>query len=235
MKSIAMKSRLLLLALVLPVSCAPVSAYRNLPRVQAWEPTIARFEELDRSTTYPEDAVLFAGSSSIRLWSSLADDMEPHPVIQRGYGGARSCDFAVYADRILHPHRPRAIVLFIANDIAGVDSDKTPDEVLRLFDYIVSRVRVTSPHTPVFWIAITPTESRWHVWPKICELNRKIRDYCADHEHLHSIATEEQFLNERGQPRAELFRADRLHLNDAGYRLWTEIIRRELDRVLHVP
>jgi lysophospholipase L1-like esterase len=232
---IAMKTRLLLLVFVLPVSCAPVSAYRDLPRVQAWEPTIAQFEELDRSTTYPDDAVLFAGSSSIRLWTSLAKDMAPYPVIQRGYGGARCCDFAVYADRILHPHRPRAIVLFIANDIAGGDLDKTPDEVLRLFRHIVATIRVKLPQTPVFWIAITPTESRWRVWPQIREVNRKIREYCTEHEHLHYIATEEQFLNEQGQPRAELFRADRLHLNAEGYRLWTKMIRHELDGVLRAP
>ncbi len=230
-----MKTRLLLLVFVLPVSCAPVSAYRNLPRVQAWEPAITQFEELDRKTTYPDDAVLFAGSSSIRLWNSLAEDMVPYPVIQRGYGGARSCDFAVYADRILHPHRPRAIVLFIANDIIGGDLDKTPDEVLHLFDYIVARIRVKLPQTPVFWIAVTPTESRWCVWPEIGEVNRKIREYCAEQDHLYYIATEEQFLNEQGQPRAELFLADRLHLNAEGYRLWTKMIRRELDEVLRVP
>jgi hypothetical protein len=68
-----MKTRLLLLVFVLPVSCAPVSAYRDLPRVRAWESTIGQFEELDRTTTYPDDAVLFAGSSSIRLWDSLVE------------------------------------------------------------------------------------------------------------------------------------------------------------------
>ncbi len=85
--------------------------------------------------------------------------------------------------------------------------------------------------TPVFWIAITPTESHWHAWPKIRKLNQKILGYCAQHPHLHYIATEDRFLNDQGQPRAELFRADRLHLNEEGYRVWTRIIRRELDRV----
>lgn len=229
-ETLKMLIRWLLLGIVLPVSCAPISAYRDLPRVRAWEPTIAAFEELDRNTTYPENAILFAGSSSIRLWASLAEDMAPYPVIQRGYGGARCCDFAVYADRILHPHRPRAIVLFIANDIAGRDGDKTPDEVLELFRYIVERIRITHPETPVFWIAITPTESRWQAWPKIRELNQKIHDHCAQHPHLHYIATEDQFLTDQGRPRADLFRDDRLHLNDAGYRVWTRIIRHELDR-----
>lgn len=49
-----MLMRWLLLGIALPVSCAPISRYRDLPRVQAWEPTIVAFEELDRKTTYPD-------------------------------------------------------------------------------------------------------------------------------------------------------------------------------------
>ena len=60
--------------------------------------------------------------------------MAPYPVIQRGYGGARLSDFAVYADRIISPHPCRAIVLFVANDITGSKSDKSPREVASCSD-----------------------------------------------------------------------------------------------------
>ena len=99
-----------------------------------------------------------AGSSSIRLWETLQEDMAPYPVIQRGYGGARLSDFAVYAERILHPHENSGIVLFIANDIAGTENDKTPREVLGLFKNVVKTIRKKFPDTAVFWIGITPTE-----------------------------------------------------------------------------
>ena len=84
-----------------------------------------KFEALDQRENYPDNSVIFAGSSSIRLWETLEEDMAPYPVIQRGYGGARLSDFAVYAERILYHHKNSGIVLFIANDIAGTENDKT--------------------------------------------------------------------------------------------------------------
>ena len=47
----------------------------------------------------------------------LEKDMAPYSVIQRGFGGSKLSDFAVYADRIFAPHPCKAIVLFVANDI----------------------------------------------------------------------------------------------------------------------
>ena len=109
------------------LSCSPVKKYQDLPEVLAWENDIQKFEQLDKSEKYSQDAILFAGSSSIRLWTTLESDMSPYPVIQRGYGGARLSDFAVYADRIIAPHPCRAIVIFIANDITGSEADKSPE------------------------------------------------------------------------------------------------------------
>src|SRR5512139_715640 len=92
------------LAAILAFSCTPVRVYQQLPSVISWEQDIKAFEHLDSVETYTTEAILFAGSSSIRLWSTLAVDMAPYPVIQRGYGGAKLSDFAVYVDRIVYPH-----------------------------------------------------------------------------------------------------------------------------------
>lgn len=85
-----MRRYLILLFSLTLLSCSPVRKYQNLPEVQAWDKEIQKFEQLDTSEKYPENAVLFAGSSSIKLWSTLEKDMAPYPVIQRGYGGALS-------------------------------------------------------------------------------------------------------------------------------------------------
>jgi hypothetical protein len=227
-----MKQYLLALILIISASCSPLGKYRDTPEVKRWETEIQRFELLDRQETYPDNPVIFAGSSSIRLWETLPEDMYPHPVIQRGYGGAKLCDFAVYADRILYPHNSSAIVLFIANDISGNDSDKTPREVLKLFRHVIKIIRKEFPDTPVFWIGITPTESRWGAWPEIQAANNLIRDYCREKPDVYFISTESAFLNDKGLPRSELFLADRLHLNQEGYRVWNKIIRSALDKVL---
>jgi hypothetical protein len=218
--------------ILISLSCAPLSKYRNLPEVKAWEGDIEKFEQLDLTKSYPSDAILFAGSSSIRLWSTIGKDMMPYNVIQRGYGGSKLSDFAVYADRIIYPHPCMAIVIFIANDISGNENDKSPLEVSQLFRKTLYIIRRKFKDTPVFWISVTPTPSRWAVWPEIKEANEMIKEICDSHRNTYFIDTEKYFLNSSGLPRSELFVEDRLHLNDEGYRIWSGIIRNELNNIL---
>jgi hypothetical protein len=227
-----MRKHLLFLITVLLLGCSPLSKYRTTPEVKAWEPDIQKFEFLDKSESYSKDAILFAGSSSIRLWSTLKHDMAPYPVIQRGFGGSKLSDLAVYAHRIFDPHPCRAIVLFVANDITGSSADKTPEEDLALFTSIIQTIRKTHPVTPVFWIEITPTASRWKVWPQIQKANSLINNYCTSHQNLYFIKTDFAFLNEKGLPKDELFKEDKLHLTEKGYAVWTELIKKELNRVI---
>jgi lysophospholipase L1-like esterase len=227
-----MRRSFILIALIILVSCVPLSKYRELPEVKAWESDIEKFEQLDISKSYPSDAILIAGSSSIRLWSTIGKDMMPYNVIQRGYGGAKLSDFAIYADRIIYPHPCQAIVIFIANDISGNENDKSPLEVSQLFRKTLYIIRRKFTDTPVFWISVTPTPSRWAVWPEIKEANGMIKDICKSHRNTYFIDTEKYFLNSSGLPRSELFLDDKLHLNADGYAIWTGIIKNELNEVL---
>lgn len=223
---------LTILIILVSLSCAPLSKYSELPEVKAWESDIEKFEQLDVTKSYPSDAILFAGSSSIRLWSTIGKDMMPYNVIQRGYGGAKLSDFAVYADRIIYPHPCRAIVIFIANDISGNENDKSPLEVSQLFKKTLYIIRRKFTDTPVFWISVTPTPSRWAVWPEIKEANEMIKEICDSHRNTYFIDTEKYFLNSSGLPRSDLFVEDKLHLNDEGYKIWSGIIKNELNNVL---
>ena len=202
------------------------------PETDVWEKDIRKFEHLDSVETYPANAVLFAGSSSIRLWSTLESDMTPYPVIQRGYGGARLSDFSVFAGRIIYPHPCRAIVLFVANDITGSDADKTPEEVRDMFQSVLNTIREKFPDTPVFWIEITPTPLRWKAWPQIEKANMLIQKGCKKEKNTYFISTKDFFLNSSGLPKEELFRPDRLHLNDEGYAVWSGVIKKELEKVI---
>jgi glycerophosphoryl diester phosphodiesterase len=230
-----MRKFLLLLISVAAISCSPLKEYQNLPEVKAWEKDIAAFEKLDKSESYSPDAIMFAGSSSIRLWTSLANDMAPYQVIQRGFGGSRLSDVAVYAERIFAPHPCKAIVIFVANDITGSENDKEPQEVVRLYKNVLKTIRKSHPVTPVFWIAVTPSESRWKVWPKIKEVNRMIKESADPSKNTYFIATEKSFLNESGLPITEYFRTDKLHLTEKGYAVWREIIKKELMKVVPLP
>jgi hypothetical protein len=193
--------------------------------ILAWEKDIRDLELRDSLETDPPGAILFAGSSSIRLWDSIQSDMAPWPVIRRGYGGAKMSDFTYYEKRILYPHKPRAIVLFIANDITGSPGDLTPAQAAEAFSKILAIIRGKFPDTPVFWIQVTPTPSRWASWETVKEAQRLIGEVCSRDKACTLIPTERIFLGPDGMPRREFFREDMLHLNRDGYRAWATAIK----------
>ena len=56
---------------------------------------IAAFEKWDRQNAVPRDAILFVGSSTIRMWQT-ADAFPELPIINRGFGGSTIADVNFY-------------------------------------------------------------------------------------------------------------------------------------------
>ena len=215
---------------VLFISCSPLKKYDAKDR--AWAlPEIEAFEKLDETRVYPDDAILFIGSSSIRLWKTLEEDMKPFNVIQRGYGGAHFRDMVFFTERILADHKLSMVVCFVANDISGSSRGGTPKEVLGLFKLFVKQVREKHPTIPILQIAVTPTKSRWKYWDKINQVNNLIKAYCEKRENLYFINTVPAYLDKDGQPKPEWFVSDQLHLNTKGYEVWNGLIKSEIERV----
>ena len=194
-----------------------------------WEADISVFDSLNLVEMSDAGTLLVTGSSSVRIWDSIHKDMAPYQVMQRGYGGAKMTDFSYYADRIIKPQQFKAIVIFVANDIAGVESDKTPKEVFRLYKDVVKQVRKRNPATPLCWIEVTPTPKRWSVSQEIQKASGLIETYCNKHDDLHFISTFDQYTTPEGLPDSTFFRKDMLHLNRDGYLQWTGIIKTYLE------
>src|SRR5581483_5501904 len=95
-----------------------------------WESEIQAFERQDAKRRPPENAILFVGSSSVRLWK-LKESFPNLDVINRGFGGSELADTVHFAERIVIPYRPRLVVLYAGdNDLAA---GKKPKQVLADF------------------------------------------------------------------------------------------------------
>lgn len=223
------------LMLALVISCKPVEKFIQAEDNLRWEPDIRAFDSLNAVEYSDENTLLVTGSSSVRLWDSIHSDLAPYQVMQRGYGGAKLSDFNLYADRIIEPHPFKAIVVFVANDIHGGEDDRSPREVLQLYQHLVQTIRTRNPRTPVFWIETTPTPSRWEVYPRAAKANRLIRDWSEENEDLYFISTSDSFMTPEHLPDSSYFREDMLHLNPRGYHLWSGIILGALDEAGLTP
>ena len=216
---------------LLVFSCSPLKKYESTQ--EKWENSVKKLENLDKKEKYSDQAILFIGSSSIRLWNSIEMDLSPYESIKRAYGGARYSDLIHFSERLISPHNIRAIGIFVANDITGGAKDLTPKEVLNLAKFIVKKIRKSHKNTPIFFIETTPTSKRWKVWDKISLANDLIKDFTSNQRNLFYINTRSFYIKSNGLPNDELFVRDKLHLNNNGYKLWGKIIRENLDEILN--
>lgn len=186
-----------------------------------WEGAIRQFETQDRTNAPPKGAVLFVGSSTIVGWN-LPKSFPNLVTINRGFGGSEIADSLRYADRIIVPYSPRAIVLYAGdNDLAA---GKSPETVARDFRQFVERVRAKLPDVPILFLAIKPSIARWGLNDKIRDANGRIEAFCKSQKGLTFVAVEPSMLGPDGKPNAALFQADGLHLNERGYELYSKSV-----------
>ena len=193
-----------------------------------WEKEIAAFEASDKTNPPPKGAAVFTGSSTVRLWKSLPQDLPGVQPINRGFGGCDIEDTMHFADRIIFPHVPKTVYLRAGgNDLW---SGKSPEEVLVHFKEFVETIQARLPRTEITFISLSPSLARWAQAPRERKLNELIAAYVKGKSRLNYIETYDVPLGRDGKPRAELFVADKLHFNEAGYKLLAERVRHSLRR-----
>ncbi len=196
-----------------PTAAAPVS----------WANDIDQLTAVDATKPPAPDGVVFVGSSSIRRWTTLAEDFPAVATINRGFGGSELADSVFYAERIVIPYHPRLVVLFAGtNDLwAG----KTPETVAADFTTFRTKLHAALPETKLIYIAITLAPSRARIHEQMRTANRLIAADCATAPRCRFLDINPSMLGPGGgTPRSELFVADQLHLNPAGYAIWTKVL-----------
>lgn len=168
----------------------------------------------------------------MRFWhETLAADLAPFRVVPRGFGGSTLYDVWVHLDRLVLPLRPAAILLYEGDN--DIDYGVAPQSILSVFKALAARVQETFPECHIFVISIKPSLARWQQWPDAVRANALLAEACRQVDQLHYLDVAAPMLNEAGRPREALFLPDGLHMNEAGYRLWREVVRPAL--LTHVP
>lgn len=211
----------LLLAFVSCVACAGESPHSY------WNPAIAAFEAADRANPPPQGAVLFIGSSSIEHWKSVAADFPEVKVINRGFGGSELGDSTYFADRIVAPYHPRAIVLYAGDN--DLFYGHTPQQLRDDFAAFVSKVRSFDPGVSIAFVSIKPSVARHSLLAQIKQANDLVRAYAATQKNVTYIDVFTPMLGADGQPQQKWFGSDGLHMNRSGYELWIDILKPWVD------
>jgi lysophospholipase L1-like esterase len=171
-----------------------------------WQASFEAFAAADKASQPAQHGTLFVGSSTIRMWTSMAQDFRQLPVvINRGFGGSTMADCNKYVRDLVIRYQPDQVLVYAGdNDLA---EGHTPQQVLASFTSFVKAVRAELPQARIDNNSIKPSPSRAN----------------AGYIDIHT-----PMLAADGQPRGDLFLGDRLHLNETGYRLWQSIISARL-------
>lgn len=201
---------------MLALACAAY-VFWSMGKPGFWKFQIAEFEKADRVNPPKQGVILFTGSSTIRFWHTLENDMKPLEVINRGFGGSQIAHVSEYASSIVLPYRPRAVVLYAGDNDLSWPWSKPPEQVFADFKQFVGIIHAKLPETWIYYISIKPSPLRWGNWEKLKRTNALIVTYCETQQRVQYIDVDASMLDAQGKPRAELFRWDGLHMNSEGY------------------
>jgi lysophospholipase L1-like esterase len=190
---------------------------------ERWEKEIAAYEASDWANPPAKGGVLFIGSSTIRLWETLAEDFPRHTVLNRGFGGSEIVDATHFADRLIFPYEPKQI--FLRSGGNDIHNGEVPEKVAQDFAEFVRAVHARLPKTEIFYIAVNPVPSRWGETDKYRALNKAIREMALGMPRVGFVDAFDLSLTPEGQARPELFQKDRLHFNARGYKLLAQAVK----------
>ncbi len=194
-----------------------VAAQLPADRIAKWETEVAGVEARLAKEKPAAGGVVFAGSSSIRLWK-LDDSFLGAGCVNVGFGGAEVRDCTHFAPRLVTPFKPKTVVFYAGdNDLA---SGRTPTQVADDFAAFYTAV----PDARILFIAVKPSPKRWEIYQKQQEANRLVRAACEKEARLRFVDVVPPMLGPDGKPRPELFVKDGLHLSAEGYKVWAKVI-----------
>lgn len=184
------------------------------------------FAEEDRAALRPACQIVFTGSSSIRFWKTLGQDLAPLPVLNRGFGGSRIADVTHFFEQVVGRYRPAAVVFYAGeNDLAA---GKDPAAIVADFERFLALKDKALGDTPVYFIALKPSKLRWDHFAAQSWINDRIRELAERRADLGFIDVVQPMLQD-GRPK-EIFVEDDLHMTPDGYVIWTEAVKPVLAR-----
>ncbi|MDQ4121881.1 MAG: SGNH/GDSL hydrolase family protein [Acidobacteriota bacterium] len=216
-----MKKSFLLLVLLISLQIIPF-AQNDYKRTHLWEKEIKAFNDLDKKDFPKKNGVLFVGSSSIRGWRTINQDFPDFRTVNRGFGGSHLEDVNFYAEQIVFPYKPKLIVLYAGeNDLVA---GKSIEQVFSDFKKFVSLVRQKTPRTRIIFVSLKPSLSRWEFTSKFKELNSLVKAETEKDKRLLYVDVWSPMLDVDGNPKKDIFLADKLHMNAKGYEIWRETL-----------
>ena len=211
----------ILVSILLFTFAVAISA--QYPRASLWTADISGFASQDAVIGVQKDVVLFVGSSTFTMWSSLKTDFPNSKVLNRAFGGSMMTDLIYYFNQIVAPYSPRQVVLYEGdNDLYG--TTKTAEQFMDDVTAMIRLINIYYPNAKILLVSIKPSPSRTSAFTKYLASNVLMKNYADKFDYIDYVDTWTPMLKQDGTPNESLFGSDMLHMNATGYALWKSIL-----------
>lgn len=194
------------------------------PKMAPYFKEIQAFRTQDQKSPPKAGQILFIGSSTFTNWKDVNEYFPGKGIINRAFGGSTLLDLIRYERELFTPYNPRQVVIYCGeNDLSGNPKLGSWDLYQR-FQKFYSLLRNRLPKTPVLYVGIKPSWSRWHMRAKNLAFNQWMKEFADNEQNFDYVDMWNEMLDESGTPNQSIFVKDELHMNAAGYKLWVPIL-----------
>jgi lysophospholipase L1-like esterase len=189
--------------------------------MNSYEPDVRELESHTAKHVNTTRPPVFYGSSSIRLWDTLAKDLDPR-ILNLGFGGStlEACDY--FFERLIPPVHPRLLVVYAGDNDLG--DGRSAEQVLGWFRSLAAKVETYLNATPFGYISVKPSPARFAIIDRIRALNHLIRSDIKARKSAFYVDVFSAMLDLSGKPRKNLYLEDGLHMSRNGYKLWGRLL-----------
>lgn len=193
-----------------------------------FEEEIQAFQEIDKKSHPQQNGILFTGDSDIRFWNfenQFQNDFKSLPVLNRGFGGARTWEMLLYFNELILPSQPSIIVYCCGdNDIARMEEAGVKSAVLG-FQLFVEMVKEKAPFVKkILYLEIHPSPVDEPLWGYIAQANKKLKEFCSNQSSVEFFEYKYLLLDESKKIDTKNFREDRLHFTPEFYQRFAGVL-----------
>ena len=199
-------------------------------RSQPFINDIRKFRSMDSLQAPPDRPILFIGSSSFTNWKDLSEWFPKHTVLNRAFGGSSLTHLIQYADDVIFRYNPRQIVVYCGENDLATDAKVNGDSVYQRFRRLYRMIRAKDRKVPVVYVSMKPSPSRVALLDKMVRGNALIEKFMRKKRKDGYVNVYDRMFGPDGQVMADIFLADRLHMNRKGYEIWQPLIEAKLVR-----
>ncbi len=159
--------------------------------------------------------IIFVGSSIMEGWFNLPQFFPNIPILNTAIGGTQTHEIHARLDELVIRHRPRLVCYYCgSNDINnGASAALIAANVRQTF----TTLRQALPAARFLYLSIIKAPQKRERWDVVDEVNRQLSEMAAQTPDFHFLDINPIFFTAQGEPRADFYVEDQLHLTPAAY------------------